>query len=392
MPLALTPREILLRAFPGIPPAEAEELASVGEVRSYPPNTILCYENAIASTFYIILEGKVKVTKVIDRDQTRLLKGLKAGDFFGEMALIHDAPRAATVTTTMPTTVLEIHKDSFDRLMRRSASLSLAMVREVSRRLRENDAMAIEELRMKTAELAASYQRLAEQEYARQEFLSTIAHELRTPLTAANGYLQMMQSGKLEGEALHEALDSVRRNVQHVVSLVNDILFMQEMDLINLRFQPVDLSEVARQALDDLRSLAEEKQIRFQAEIPDGLPPVAGEPKSLERAFRAILDNAVKFSPAGSQVRVGVRQEGSRLVVEVKDQGAGIPPEYLPHIFDRFFHVEQQGEEMYNGLGLGLSLTRQVIEHHKGEISVNSEVGKGSTVSVYLDTLDEDSL
>ena len=187
----IVPLKILLRAFPGIPRDEAQELISSGGVRTYPPNTVMCHEDAFESVFYIILEGEVKVTKAIAHDQVRFLTELYAGDFFGEMAIIHNAPRAATVTSVHPTTVLEIHKDAFNALLRHSASLARAMVHEVSRRLRENDAMAIEDLRMKAGELASAYQQLAEQEYARREFLTTIAHELRTPLTAASGFLQL---------------------------------------------------------------------------------------------------------------------------------------------------------------------------------------------------------
>ena len=198
MPQQVTPLKILLGAFPGIPQREAQELVISGTVHTYPPKTVLCQEDAYEATFYIILDGEVRVTKVLAHDQVRPLKTLLAGDFFGEMAIIHNAPRAATVTTVIPTTVLEIRKDAFNTLLRRSASISLAMVKEVSYRLRENDAMAIEDLRLKAGELAAAYQQLAEQDFARREFISMVAHELRTPLTAANGFLQMIQMGALQ--------------------------------------------------------------------------------------------------------------------------------------------------------------------------------------------------
>ena len=153
---------------------------------------VLCQENELAYTFYIILEGQVEVSKALDPTHPRVLKNLGSGDFFGEMALIHNAPRAATVKTLTPTTVLEIHKEDFDRLVQRSASLSLALARETSRRLRENDEMAIEDLRLKAGEVASAYQKLAEQEFARREFLDRVSHELRPRLTTANNDLHQV--------------------------------------------------------------------------------------------------------------------------------------------------------------------------------------------------------
>lgn len=387
MPYTPTSLNILLHAFPEIPEHEARELVSSGEVRSYPPDTILCYEDAFETIFYIILEGEVRVSKIIDYNQVRVLKYLSAGDFFGEMALIHNAPRAATVTTTALTTVLEIYKDAFDRLLHRSASLSLAMVREVSRRLRENDAMAIEDLRLKAGELAAAYQRLAEQDYARREFLTTISHELRTPLTAANGFLQVIQRDQLQGEALKMALESVTRNMQQIVTLVNDILFLQEIDLVLARFQPLEIGAVVTSAVEASRPKAAGCQLELELQIQPDLPPFHGDARSLERAFSAILDNAIKFSPKGGCVCVQVVQHGPQTRVEVIDQGVGIPSEALPRIFDRFFHLDQVGEHMFRGVGLGLSIARQVIEQHGGSIEVQSEVGKGSRVRVNLTAL-----
>ena len=385
----IVPLKILLRAFPGIPRDEAQELISSGGVRTYPPNTVMCHEDAFESVFYIILEGEVKVTKAIAHDQVRFLTELYAGDFFGEMAIIHNAPRAATVTSVHPTTVLEIHKDAFNALLRHSASLARAMVHEVSRRLRENDAMAIEDLRMKAGELASAYQQLAEQEYARREFLTTIAHELRTPLTAASGFLQLLQSGKLgsaglDSEAQQSALESVSRNIQQIVILVNDILFLQEMDLILPRFQPVDICAILRTLIEQSRPAAQENNIEFVLDIPADVPDVAGDTKSLERALHAVLDNAIKFNDEGDKVEVSVSHDDKNVQIVVRDYGVGIPPDVLPHIFDRFFHLDQMGGRVFRGVGLGLSIARQVIEQHQGKIRVQSEVNQGTTVIISL--------
>lgn len=383
------PLRILLHAFPGMPAAEARELITHGKVVTYPAGTVLCHEDTFESVFYIILDGEVKVTKVIEQDQVRYLKDLSAGDFFGEMAIIHNAPRAASVTTTKPTVVLEIHKENFNSMLKRSASVARAMVQEVSRRLRENDAMAIEDLRMKAGELAAAYQQLAEQDYARREFLTTIAHELRTPLTAASGFLQMIQFGLLQGNSLDgemqkAALESVSRNVQQIVTLVNDILFLQEMDLILPNFTPTDLGKVIITVLDAHREKAEENQVTLEIEIDPHIPMVLGDVKSLERAFSAILDNAIKFSPDGGKVDIALGHDEKQVWVTIRDQGVGISADVMPRIFDRFFHVDQIDGHLFRGLGLGLSIARQVIEQHDGRINVVSQVGEGTWLTVYL--------
>ena len=381
---SIIPRVILRQAFPGITEAEADEMISLGVVHSYPPSTILTHEGAIEHIFYIILEGEVQVTKLINETEARFLKQLKAGDFFGEMALLHNAPRVATVNTTAPTTVLEINKEAFSELLEHSSSMQLALIREVSRRLRENDEMAIGDLRVKARELADAYQQLAEQEYARREFLTMVAHELRTPLTAVSGFLQMVRMGILQEEALGEALDTIARNVQQIITLTNDVLFLQEMDLILPAFQLTDIGAIVGAVVEAQRSRAVQNSVGLRLVIAPSLPQVRGDSKSLERAIAAILDNAIKFSPDGGDVLVDVGSSEGQLWVKVQDHGVGIPLEQLSHVFDRFFHIDEVGGHLFRGLGLGLSIARQVIEQHGGTIEVASELGKGSTITVFL--------
>lgn len=385
------PIEIILRIFPGLPQPEAQALLENSEICEYPPGMILCHEDAYETIFYIILNGRVQVSKRIAADQERRLKVLERGDFFGEMALIHRAPRAATVRTLVPTRVIEVRKVDFDRLLSSSASVARAMVQEVSRRLRENDEMAIEDLRLKAGELASAYQRLAEQEYARREFLSAIAHELRTPLTAASGFLYMVQTGILEGqsfegEMMQAALRSASRNLNRIITLVNDILFVQEMDLILPRFEPIDLSLLLNNVKEMLKHPAIDNQVTVKIRVPASLPKIPGDARSLERAFTAILDNAIKFNQPGSTVRVRAGNEGEMVWVEVADQGPGIPEQALPHVFDRFFRVDELEGRYFRGVGLGLSIARQVIEQHDGAIAVSSRVGQGTSVRVELPT------
>jgi signal transduction histidine kinase len=379
--------KVIRDAFPGIQEDEAGEMVSVGKVNTYPIDVVLCTEGADEFVFYIVLDGEVEVTKVINDEETRILKHLTSGDFFGEMALIHNAPRAATVITMGSTTVLEINKNDFERLLQRSSSLSLAMVKEVSRRLRENDQMAIEDLRLKASELADAYEQLAEMEHARHEFLTTIAHELRTPLTAAGGFLQVIRLGMIQGEALNSAIETITRNVQDIISLTNDILFLQEMDLILPDFQPVDLGAVVASAVEYQRAHAERNQVGLNLNIVPELPKIPADPSSLERAFAALLDNAIKFSPDGGDVNVEVGFKNSVVIVKIKDMGVGIPPDAILYIFDRFFKLDEVGGHMFRGVGLGLSIAKHVFEQHGGKIEVESTLGKGSTFTVTMNEI-----
>ena len=391
MTTSRAPSKIIPHAFPGISPGEVAELINNSKLMNYPAATVLCHENSTEDTFYLILEGEVEVTKVINNDQTRLLKTLGAGDFFGEMALIHNAPRAATVKTTTPLIALEIHREAFGRVLKNSSSVSLAMVREISRRLRENDEMAIDDLRMRASELAKAYQKLAEQEVARHDFLTNISHELRTPLMAAGGYLQMLQKGAVPPAEMPKALDTVARNVQQITTLVNDILFVQEMELILDQFEAVNMVELARRIANEYEEKAKAKKVDIRVKPDLFLPTVSGDAQSLERALTALIDNAVKFSPEGGKVDVRLHRKGNQVAVEITDQGIGIKPEVLPHIFDRFYHLDKSGNQLFEGLGLGLAITKQVIEQHLGKLDVVSTPGKGSTFTMWLNVWKEDS-
>jgi signal transduction histidine kinase len=378
------PSRVIPRAFPGIRPDEIEELIANSQVRSYTPGAILCRENEVEDRFYMILEGEVEVTKNINNTEVRLLKTLAPGDFFGEMALIHNAPRAATVTAKTELTTLELDKAAFDRVLHKSTSIAMAMVSEISNRLRQNDQLAVDDLRMRASELAEAYQKLAEQELARREFLTNIAHELRSPLMVASGNLQILQKGILKGEQLAAGIDTVSRNVQQIVTLVNDILFLQEMDLVLPDFQAVNMNEVAYAVVGKYAASAHDHGVSLRLTPSPNLPPVSGDSKSLERALMALIDNAIKFSPRGGDVKINLSANGEKVLVAVEDHGIGITKENLPRIFDRFYHLDRSGDDLFRGIGLGLAITRQVIEQHQGTLDVVSTPGKGSIFTLTL--------
>lgn len=378
------PNHIIPRAFPGISPAEVEDLISKCATGSYPAGTVLCHESQQEHVFYMILEGEAQVSKVINNTETRLLKTLKAGDFFGEMGLIHNAPRAATVTAKTPLVVLELDQAGFEQVLSQSSSVALALVREISSRLRQNDEMAVGDLRVRAGELADAYQKLAEQDFARREFLSSVAHELRTPLMTASGYLHILQKGVLTGEKLDEVIGKVARNVAQISDLVNDILFLQEIELVLPEFQPVDILGVMRLVVNRYAERADAQHAVLRMQGEKYAAQVAGDPKSLERAMMALVDNAIKFSPHGGDINICFECNDYELSIAIEDHGIGMPPDALPHVFDRFYHKDRNDDAVFGGLGIGLAITRQVIKQHRGTINVESLPGHGSTFTVTL--------
>jgi signal transduction histidine kinase len=378
-----SPHKIIARAFPGIRPNEVKAIIAQSRMKSYPAGTVLCREDAQENTFYMILDGNLEVTKVINNSESRLLKTLTPGDFFGEMALIHNAPRAATVITKTDVVVLELEKDGFERVLKKSPSISLAMVHEISGRLRQNDQMAVEDLRMRAGELADAYQQLAEQGLVRHEFLTTVAHELRTPLTIANGYLQLVQKGAISQGQLTGVIDTIARNVNQIVTLVNDILFLQEIEMVLPGYQDVNINEIVHNVAENYKEKAKARGILLKVQEKN-VPSVNGDAKSLERAITALVDNAIKFSPKGGEVQIKVSKRDAKILVTVKDHGIGIAPEATTNIFNRFYHLDKSGEELFGGLGLGLSIARQVIKQHDGMLELESAPGKGSTFTIIL--------
>jgi len=379
-----TPAKIIPRAFPGISPDEMQEIIMNSRIKVFPPDTVICKENAIEYSFYMILEGEFKVTKVINNTEDRLLKTLTAGDFFGEMALIHNAPRAATVTSVTNATLLELDKEGFNRVLKHSPSVSMAMIGEISNRLRQNDELTIEDLRLRAAELADAYQKLAAQDLARHEFLSNIAHELRTPLMVASGYLHALKKGMVASDQLDTVVDTVTRNVDQIVTLTNDILFLQEIELVLPEFQSVNIINVAEDVVKAYQDKATARQVTLKIKGNPKISAVQGDKHSLEKAVTALVDNAVKFSHPNGTVEIGFAEVGNRVQIFVEDHGIGIAADIRPRIFDRFAHLEKSGDELYGGLGLGLSITRQVIQQHNGSLDVESTPGKGSKFTISL--------
>ena len=223
--------------------------------------------------------------------------------------------------------------------------------------------------------------REAEQHAADQQvFLHVVSHDLRTPLTIIDGHAQLVEDTLndlgVDG-VIQQSMHAIRRSIQRMVGMISDLVDVARLEggQLTLTCQPVDL----RAYLDDLltRSAAVMDIARIQLEVPDDLPAIAADYNRLERIITNLLSNALKYSAPATPLKIHARQVDGEVEISVTDQGHGIAPADIPHIFERFYRVSN--ERKTEGLGLGLYITRQLVEAHGGRIWVESAVGEGST-------------
>ena len=377
--------QVLRQAFPAL---SEDTLAYVAhnarEIRVAGGDRI-CAEGESGDAAYLILSGRVQVSKFLELGTQHLLNELLPGQFFGELALVEDVPRMASVDALEETTLLVITKDDFQELVTQHPEAAIPILRSIGSRLRDSDQRSIDELRQKNDELARAYLALKDLTQRKSDFLTVVAHELRTPLTAIKGYGHFMRLGMLHGENLNRAVQTIVNNTDAIVRLINNILFLQELELIEPTFEPVDVPTLINAILTTVRPRAASQALTFRLDLPSDLPAVSADLDGLTQAIGALIDNAVKFSPAGGEILIGAQAEDNQLRVSIQDPGVGISPDQMYHIFDRYHHLESAaGGQLFGGVGLGLPIAKQVVEQHGGHISVISALSEGSTFTLTI--------
>jgi GAF domain-containing protein len=247
-----------------------------------------------------------------------------------------------------------------------------------------------EKLEEQRNELSEAFEQLSEIDRLRAELVQNVSHELRTPFSLVQGYIDLMLEGDL-GPLLdeqREALEIIRSRMGTLKTLFRDLAMLDEVSRREASSTPTSMEDAVRSALNDYGPLAKRAGIRFHEELPERLPPVQADKEQLIQVFAHLLDNAIKFSPDGGTVTIRAweddREGAGESCVSITDEGIGIAPEHLDRIFERFYQADGGAGRQFEGMGIGLSLVREIVEAHGGRVDVESTPQKGSTFTVAL--------
>lgn len=247
-------------------------------------------------------------------------------------------------------------------------------------------ALAIENVEL-ISDTHRTYHELKQLDLMKSNFLSIISHELRTPLTAMTGFVDLILEGRVGeiNENQRMLLTRVAKNTAHLNHLVNDLLEVAEIEAegtVEVKLVPVEPLTVLMDTLPKLENRRREQAVKVIPVITEAIPAIVCDERALARILFHLLDNAMKFSVKNACVEVHFRNDGTRLHIDVKDSGVGIAQENLKHIFRQFYQVDNSLTRGHEGLGLGLAVTNMLVQATRGEISVASEPGVGSTFTV----------
>ncbi|MFA6071524.1 MAG: ATP-binding protein [Janthinobacterium sp.] len=208
----------------------------------------------------------------------------------------------------------------------------------------------------------------------KDDFLATLSHELRTPLSAILGWAQVLRRGTRDEADLHRGLQSIERNARAQAQLIEDLLDMNRItsDKVLLDLQPLAPASVIASSIETLRPAADAKHITIHSSIASDAGTIMGDPGRIQQVIWNLLSNALKFTPQGGRVDIGVRREANRLAITVADNGVGIKQDFLPHVFDRFRQADASTTRRHGGLGLGLAIVKHLVEQHGGTVTASS--------------------
>lgn len=219
----------------------------------------------------------------------------------------------------------------------------------------------------------------------RVEFTANVSHELKTPLTSISGYAELIESGMAQGEQAKTFAAEIHKSANRLLTLINDIIRLSQMDapMPDLKFEPVDLAQIAANTFEQLEMSARKADVTLQLDAKPAM--VEADRQMMDELLYNLCDNAIRYNVHGGSVKLEVRPIRDKVIVCVQDTGIGISPENQEHVFERFYRVDKSRSKATGGTGLGLAIVKHIAVKHNAQIELESELGRGTKISVIFE-------
>ncbi len=350
------------------------------------PGEVIFRENSPAERFFIVLDGMVEVWKDYSAPHPDLLAVHGQGHLFGEMALIDDLPRSATVVAKTETRVLYLFRQEFERILHENASISMSILRSLSAMVRKSNESFVEDLRRQNRELETAYLELksAQQELLQAErfsnlgkFSSMILHDIRNPISIVKSYGEMLQMFADDTEKVRGYATNVIRESERLNRIASEFLDYSRGE-IRLDMQIASVDQVIEQVIECVGESLASRHI--EVVVNNSIhEPVLLDQERIVRVLVNLVDNARKAMRRGGTLTITVERLESLAKISVADTGEGMTEGTRERMFEPFYSSSEDG-----GTGLGMVIVKNVVEAHRGTLQVESEEGRGTTVTITL--------
>ena len=376
--------------FKDLPDGQIQKIQEVCHQIEYQPGQIIFEEGSHADRFYIVAEGAVEVWKDYRLPEKDLLAVHERGHLFGEMALIDQLPRSATVVAKQPARLFYIDREDFQTIIQNNSEIAISILKSVTDMVRSSNEYFVENLRERARELEQTNQALqeAQEELLRKDRLSTlgkfsslILHDIRNPLSVLRSMAEMMILNCNEPEKVERNARRIITEADRLNQIASELLDYSRGE-IRLNMSIVNLESFFNRLLEAVEEKFQARDITVSMDIRF-FEPVIMDEQRMFRVFYNLADNARKAMPQGGKFSIKAFKADQTLKVEVSDTGVGMDSSIQRKIFDPFFSYSEEG-----GTGLGMSIVKSVIEAHNGTLFVSSKPKGGTTFRVTLPLID----
>lgn len=355
------------KLFSGLSAAELEYLRAAVQLKAIPAGNIIFTEGDEGDGLYVVQEGTVQISALVNPRERRVLSKLMAGDFFGEMAILDNGPRSATATAEKDAAVYFIPRTVIVSMLESSPHLAISLMREFSLRLREFNRRYIEEVLQ--AERLALVGR----------FARSIVHDFKNPLNVIGiaSDIAAMESSSLQTREM--ARQRIRKQIDTLSGMINELLEFTRGPQGAVVLANTNYRHLVQRVLDERLDELKESSITLACENEPPDIPILLDPNRMLHVFTNLINNAMDAMPNGGAIRFRFEHNGSQVTTEIIDTGPGIAPEIQPRLFEAFATFGKA-----HGTGLGLSICKRIVEDHGGRIDAYNLAGRGACIRFAL--------